>query len=235
MMGPEARQILAFDSAGAACSAAVWVGGHVAARRSEAMNRGQSERLVPMIGEVMDEARIEFASLDTVAVTSGPGGFTGVRIGLATAKGLALACNCPLLGVTNFEAVAAAVPEVERSGRSMVVLLDAKRSDLYLQNFAPGGAPLCLPQCVDPAKLNDLVPSGPLLVVGSGVDQALPGLKDRVDEDVLVSSSSGQADAAVVAAIAAGRQIPEAGSSAPAPLYLRPPDVTEPDRGRRKS
>ena len=167
--------------------------------------------------------------MDAIAVTSGPGGFTGVRIGLATAKGLALACGCPLLGVTTFEAVAAAVAKPERSGRSMVVLLDAKRSDLYLQVFAAEGTPLCTPRCADPAELSGLVPSGPLLLVGSGVDQALPGLQDRADEDLLISGSSGQTDAAAIAAIAAGRPVPASGAPAPAPLYLRPPDVTQPD------
>ena len=183
----------------------------------------------------MDEARLEFSALDAIAVTSGPGGFTGVRIGLAAAKGLALACGCPLLGVTNFEAVAAAVPEPERPGRSMIVLLDAKRSDLYMQTFDSGGAPLSSPGCAEPSELIDLIPSGPLVLVGSAVAQGLPDLQDRVDEDLLVSSAPGQADAAIVATIAAGRPVPGSGTPAPAPLYLRPPDVTLPGGRGRKS
>ena len=105
------ERLLALDTAGTACSAAVWCAGKVRARRFEVMARGQSERLVPMIEAVMSEAGIAYGALDAVAVTLGPGGFTGVRIGLATARALALAWARPIIGVSNFEALAAAVPE----------------------------------------------------------------------------------------------------------------------------
>ncbi|MCH6588836.1 MAG: tRNA (adenosine(37)-N6)-threonylcarbamoyltransferase complex dimerization subunit type 1 TsaB, partial [Proteobacteria bacterium] len=75
-----ARCLLAFDTAGTACSAAIWRDGAVRARRFEAMSRGQSERLVPMIQAVMAEAGVAYPALDAIAVTCGPGGFTGVRI-----------------------------------------------------------------------------------------------------------------------------------------------------------
>jgi len=229
-----AHCLLAFDTAGTACSAAVWRGGAVRARRFEIMSRGQSERLVPMIEAVMAEAGIAYPALDAIAVTRGPGGFTGVRIGLATARALALACARPVIGVSNFEAVAAAVPEDERRGRSLAVVIDAKRSDLYVQAFgaapgaAPGGAglaPVTEAQAIAPADLDAILPRGPLLLAGDAVEAAR-GALEVAGRDVLAAAAPGQADAGWVAALAAGQPLPEAGAPPPEPLYLRGPDVT---------
>ena len=97
--------LLAFDVAGNACSAAVWSGGEVIAHVSEEMERGQAERLAPMLQSVMDAAALAFSQLQIIAVTVGPGSFTGIRIGLAMAKSLALATGRPLYGVTTFTLV----------------------------------------------------------------------------------------------------------------------------------
>ncbi len=236
-----ARCLLAFDTAGTACSAAIWRDGAVRARRFEAMSRGQSERLVPMIQAVMAEAGVAYPALDAIAVTRGPGGFTGVRIGLATARALALACARPVIGVSNFEAVAAAVPEDARTGRSLVVVIDAKRSDLYVQAFgavpgaapeaAPGAAPaadsapVTLARAIAPADLSAFLPPGPLLLAGDAVEVALAAL-EAAGREVVAAAAPGQADAGRVAALAAARPLPEAGAPPPDPIYLRGPDVT---------
>lgn len=224
--------ILALDAAGSACSAALLCGGEIRSRRFEAMVRGQSERLVPMIDDVMAEAGLAYEELDAIAVTRGPGGFTGVRIGLATGRALALACACPLIGVSNFETVAAAVPEAERQDRTLVILLDAKRQDIYAQAFTAqacngGLSPLTEPRSITPAALDDFLPPGRLLLVGDGVEQAQAALSAS-GRDILVSAAPGTADAAVVARLAADRSWPVHESGSPAPLYLRPPDVTLP-------
>ncbi|WP_420345966.1 tRNA (adenosine(37)-N6)-threonylcarbamoyltransferase complex dimerization subunit type 1 TsaB [Pelagibius sp.] len=123
--------LLALEAAGAACSAAVWAGGRVAARRFAPMLRGQSEHLVPMIAEAMADWGGGFAALDAVAVTTGPGGFTGVRIGLAAARGLALARRLPVLGLSSFEVAAAAAPAEERAGRLVASFIDSKRGGRF--------------------------------------------------------------------------------------------------------
>jgi tRNA threonylcarbamoyladenosine biosynthesis protein TsaB len=251
-----ARCLLAFDTAGTACSAAVWRDGAVCARRFEAMSRGQSERLVPMIQGVMAEAGIAYPALDAIAVTCGPGGFTGVRIGLATARALALACARPVIGVSNFEAVAAAVPRNAQgdaqgdaqgnaqgrtgAGRGLAVVIDAKRRDLYVQAFdvAPGAdssaalAPATAARAIAPADLDGFLPPGPLLLAGDAVDAALAAL-EAAGRDVVAAVAPGQSDAAVVAALAAARPLPEAGAPPPGPIYLRGPDATlaPPPRG----
>ena len=228
-----ARCLLAFDTAGAACSAAIWRDGAIRARRFEAMSRGQSERLLPMIEAVMAEAGITYPALDAIAVTCGPGGFTGVRIGLATARALALACARPVIGISNFEAVAAAVPEDARAGRDLVAVIDAKRSDLYVQVFsaAPGAAsgaalaPVTEARAIAPADLDGFLPRGPLLLAGDAVAVARAAL-EASGRDAIVAAAPSQADAGQFAALAAARTLPDAGAPPPAPIYLRGPDVT---------
>jgi|TARA_R110002072_G_scaffold9326_10_gene45519 tRNA threonylcarbamoyladenosine biosynthesis protein TsaB len=216
---------LAFDVAGAACSVALWAQGRVVARRFEARTRGHADRLLPMIGEVLAETGLGYPDLDGLAVTQGPGGFTGVRIGLATARGLALASGKPLVGVDNFHVLAAAVPAARRQGRKLAILIDAKRADLYLQLFDAELRPLSKPQALAPDDLPSQLPTGPLLLAGDAVALAWPALAAR--DGLEVCAEVTLSDAAHLAAIAASRPLPDADAGYPAPLYLRPPDVTQ--------
>ena len=182
-----------------------------------------------MIQDVMSEAGFDFAALDAIAVTLGPGGFTGVRIGLATARGLALACGLPMLGLSSFLTVAGAVPDIERQDRRIAVMLDAKRSDLYLQVFGPDLVPLAEPSCVAPADLAARLPAGRLVLAGDAVAQGLAELGDARNGRFVISAAPEQADAAILAELAAGLPLPDSEAPWPRPLYLRPPDVTLPD------
>ncbi|MGH6949070.1 MAG: tRNA (adenosine(37)-N6)-threonylcarbamoyltransferase complex dimerization subunit type 1 TsaB, partial [Kiloniellales bacterium] len=165
-------RLLAFDAAGSACSAAVWAEGVIRARRFESMSRGQSQRLLPLIEEVLREAKLEFADLNALAVTLGPGGFTGVRIGLATARGLALALGLPIIGITSFEAAAAAVATEERANRNLLVVIDSKRRELFVQALAPDLVPLGTPTVAAPEALATLLPPDPVTLAGDGVEAA---------------------------------------------------------------
>jgi len=224
-----AHCLLALDAAGAACSAAVWRDGWIIARRFAAMRRGQSEHLVPMIEAVMASAAVAYEALDAVAVTVGPGGFTGVRIGLATARGLAVAWHTPLIGISNFAAVAAAVPVAEGAGRILAVVLDSKRHELYVQAFAPlsdGPAqPLGPGAAVAPADLDSWLPAGAVLLAGDALIPALTALQEA-GRDVGAATSPGWTDAAQVAMLAAAQPLPGPQATPPRPLYLRAPDVT---------
>lgn len=214
-------QILALDASTHACSAAVLTGGRVAARRYQEMARGQSEALIPMAAQVLAEAGLTVAAMDLLAVTVGPGAFTGLRIGLAAARALALASGRPLAGVSTTEAVAWAVPESERHGRGLLVALESKREELYVQAFAADLTPLCEPCALLPEEAAALV-AGPVLVAGDAAPRLLPLL-----EGALASSAPGCPDAAVVAALA-GLRWAEGRALPPEPLYLRPADVTLP-------
>src|ERR1700761_2687145 len=118
-------KVLAFDCSGASCAAAVLVGDRVAAQRFTAMERGQAEALLPMIDAVLREASLATTQLDLIVVTTGPGSFTGLRIGLAAGRGLSLASGIPALGVPSFDAIA--VPEAETP---LIIALDSKREEL---------------------------------------------------------------------------------------------------------
>ena len=224
----QTRPLLALDAAGQACSAALWQPGQgLLAHRFERRARGQSERLLPLVEAVMAEAGVAYAALGAIAVTLGPGGFTGVRIGLAAAEGLALAWNLPILGLDSFAVVAAAVPAAEREGRDLLVLIDAKRAEVYAQ-LRPAGAAPGEPALLAPAALAACLPPGPLLLAGDAVAQARPALV-AAGLALVASSAAGEADAAVLARLAAALPLP-ADRQPPRPLYLRAPDTTLPRR-----
>jgi tRNA threonylcarbamoyladenosine biosynthesis protein TsaB len=214
--------VLAFDSATSACSAALWSDGVVLARRFAAMARGQSEALVPMIAEVLAEAGTTMAAIDLLAVTVGPGAFTGIRIGLATARALALAAGKPLAGIGTPEAVAAAIPAAQRESRTLLVVLDSRREDLWIQPFGPDLTALEPASAATPAQIADRFAATKLVLAGD----AAALVRDLLPAAIL-AEGPGAPDAAIVAALAAHHWA--AGTHWPAePLYLRPPDVTLP-------
>jgi tRNA threonylcarbamoyladenosine biosynthesis protein TsaB len=210
--------LLAFDSAQAACSAAVMRDGAIVARRIVHMERGHAEALVPMIVAVLADAGIAFAALDRIAVTVGPGSYTGIRVGLAAAKGIGLARGVPLIGVTTLEAVARAARSEHAEG-PMVIVLETKRADLYVQSFDAALRPTSAPAAVAPDAVE--VPAG-AVIAGDGAARLKHRLAAR--RDVKFAAGDGIVDAAVVAAIAADRSP----TGQVSPLYLRPPDVTLP-------
>ena len=217
-------KILALDSALSACSVAVLANGVVRAVRRQAMARGQAEALLPMVRAALDEAGLGFADLDRLAVTIGPGSFTGLRIGLAAARGLALATGLPLTGITTLEALAAAVDPAARQGRGTVALIDSRRGDVFMQIFGADAVPLSEPAAADPAALDALLPAGPLLLAGDAAPAALDVLA-RAGRDVALAADSALPDPVAVARLAAERPLPEGPVTA---LYLRAPDVTLP-------
>lgn len=219
-------KVLGLDTATSGCSAALWEDGRVTARRAEPMARGQAEVLVPMAQGVLADAGIGFDALDRVAVTVGPGAFTGLRIALAAARGIAVATGLPVVGVTSFEAVAHGLPDAERAGRAVLVAVDSRRTEPYLQLFSAELEPLGESAMMEPADvadwLADLRPVGALLVCGDGAGALAGPLAGR--PDTAFAAGPGTPDAAVVAALGAARSV-----GLPAePFYLRPPDVTLP-------
>ena len=130
---PSEPLLLAFDTSAAHCAAALLRGDEITARVEE-MGRGQAERLMPLLEEVLSEAGLGWRDLDAVAVGIGPGNFTGIRIAVSAARGLALGLGKPAVGVSTLEAQAYGLP------RPCLAVADARRGMVYTQEF-PGGAP----------------------------------------------------------------------------------------------
>jgi tRNA threonylcarbamoyladenosine biosynthesis protein TsaB len=196
------------------------------------MARGQSEALVPMIQDVMAEAKHAFEDLDAVAVTVGPGAFTGLRIGLAAARGMALALDVPCLGVTTLETVAHGVDAAARSGRHLLTALDSKRADKYVQVFDSDLVPIGPAAAVALEAVGDFIPKGAVVVAGDVAARVASAL-EKDFTDVTIAPGSGIPDAAVVAEIVAARWHLGQEAPLPQPLYLRPPDAKLPKNGGR--
>ena len=211
-------RILAFDCATAHLSIAVVIDGAVAARHDEAAARGHGERLLPLIAATLEQARLAFAQLDRIAVTVGPGHFTGLRVGLAAARGFRAASGLPVIGITTLEALANGVPAEARAGRRVLASVDSKRAEPYFQLFDSQLRELGPPLAATPeAFAAGLAHGEPLVVAG---DQAVvPALRARGHQPTVAAIA--HPDAAVVAALAAGRA-----EGAPlSPFYLHPAAV----------
>lgn len=219
--------ILAIDTSMAACSAA-WVAadGGLLARRMEPMTRGHAEALFPMIRDVMAEAGHGFRDLASIAVTIGPGSFTGVRAGLAAARGIALAAGRPIIAATSLEVMAAgARRKLPPSG--FAVAVDARRDALYLQCFTAEGHALNPPALSSLADAPDAIPANIGVIAGSGA-QLVAGSLAETGRDIrsfLPDLLPDAADLALLALIRTPDDTP------PKPLYLRPPDA-KPQSGK---
>ncbi len=223
-------RLLIFDTSGGACSVAVWSDGGVAAERFEAMARGQAERLLPMIEETLAEAGMAYGRLDAVGVTRGPGAFTGIRIGLAAARGLALARGIPAIGISTFEALAIRAPA------GCVVAIDTKRNDLYCQLFGPGGAAAGDPGILAPDEAIALAGAEGVPMVADFPFSAA-GEAGRGEDRRPAGSLAGPPRAAAFASLVARRyeafgKDGRAGLAMPRPLYLRPPEARLPEARR---
>ena len=226
---PRMTVILAFDCAGAACSTVLWRDGETLARRTRAQRHGQAEVLLPMIGETLQEAGMGYGDLAAIATTTGPGSFTGLRVGLAAARGLRLATGIKTVGVSTLEAAAHAVTEDERRGRAVLAAIDSRRDEIFVQAFDGDLKPLGAPAVLTPGAAAAAAPRGALVLTGDAAQPLLAALGGR---NAKLARGAGAIDAAVVAALAAAR-LGDKDLPPLRPLYLRPPDIT-PQPARRK-
>jgi tRNA threonylcarbamoyladenosine biosynthesis protein TsaB len=178
--------ILAIDTALDACAAGVLdtEAGKLIAQESQAMKRGHAEALMPLIARVIEATGIGFAALDRIAVTTGPGSFTGLRVGLSAARGIALAANKPVVGLPTLTAYAA--PIVSQNGEHPVIsAIDARHDHVYLQAVSGNGSSLIRPcvasieEALDASKFGSphLVGNAAKILSDRWPAQALPPFK----------------------------------------------------------
>lgn len=225
-------KILAFDTAMNACSVALIEGATVHGHIAEKRRRGHAEALLPMIESVLQESVVSYAMLDMIAVSVGPGTFTGLRIGLAAARGMALAAGKPLLGITTLEALAVSVPTEVAAGRPVAVAADARRGEIYFQLFdrladAPLIAPRMAPAAIPPAEALALLGNAPAVLLGSGAP-LLAALAGFDGDRLQILDLDPDPDALHIARLAHARGLPPPGAPLPAPVYLRAPDAKLP-------
>lgn len=221
-------RVLAIDTALEACSAAVLDTelGKVASE-SLPMVRGHAEALIPLIGRVMRQADMPFSALDRIAVTTGPGSFTGLRVGIAAARGIALASTKPAIGLTTLAAYAA--PHIAHDDKTAVaVAIDARHQHVYLQVFGPGGRTLLAPRIASVADAVRAAANGPVRIVGTGAAMLAAAWPSREAAPALVD------DRRAPDIVWVGRLAVAADESAgdPKPVYLRAPDAQPQDASR---
>ena len=139
--------ILAIDTALDACAAGVLDtdAGRLIAQESQAMKRGHAEALMPLIARVIKASGIAFTGLDRIAVTTGPGSFTGLRVGLSAARGIALAAGKPVVGVTTLTGYAAPVVS-QNAEQPVIAAIDARHDHVYFQVVSGNGSSLIRPK-----------------------------------------------------------------------------------------
>jgi len=217
--------ILAIDTALDYCAAAILDTSSAVMRAQEAlpMKRGHAEALMPLIARVMRQSGIGFPDLDRIAVTTGPGSFTGLRVGLSAARGLALAAHKPVVGVTTLSAYAAPVVSEDRAN-PVISAIDARHDHVYYQAVSGSGEELAAPQIAAIDDVLALASLGAPHLVGNAASilaERWPGDKAA---PVAVDTQAGP-DIAWVAWLGAAAEP----ARAPArPFYLRAPDVKPP-------
>jgi tRNA threonylcarbamoyladenosine biosynthesis protein TsaB len=218
--------ILAFDTCFDGCSVCVAErAGDTVVELSAMMERfetGHAERLIPMIGEAMAKAGFDFDHLDRIGVTTGPGTFTGTRIGVAAARALAMACGAKTVGVSSL-AVMAEVAKRDITVEQQAVVVDARRGEVYAQLFGPGGGldARSPPHLLSIEEATRLGGNAPIVFVGSGA-AAVAAASSEQGRDAVAHLPDLLPDAAALAHIAVAMRVTD---DPLIPFYLRPPDA----------
>ena len=206
--------VLALDTAGVDCAAAVYDSGSdtMLGEASDMIGKGHAEHLMGIVDRVLTQAGKKLAMVERIAVTIGPGSFTGIRVGVAAARGFALALNIPTVGITTLETMAAA-QRVKTPGRAVLAAMDAKRGEIYLQSFSAEGEPLDDPRAVTIEEAQAFASTFDGEITGS----AAPLLRPELTGDY--------ANSFPISFVARLGAAADPSSGKPKPLYLRGPDA----------
>ena len=218
--------VLAIDTALEACAAAVLdtERGAIIAHESLDMVRGHAEALMPLIARVLDRAALRFATLDRIAVTTGPGSFTGLRVGISAARGIALAAGKPAVGLSTLAAYAAPLIAADDT-LPVVSVVDARHEHVYLQVFGPGGRTVVAPRLASLREALRVAANGAPRLVGTGAQMLAPIWPAAERPPTLVETRRAP-NIDWVAWLGAAAVEP---GSPPKPLYLRAPDAQPQD------
>lgn len=215
-------RVLAIDTALGACAAAVLdtAYGGILASESQPMVRGHAEALIPLVARVMQQSKMAFHDLDRIAVTTGPGSFTGLRVGLSAARGFGVATGLPVVGLSTLAVYAA--PHLAADSRVPVVAaIDARHRHVYLQVFGPGGRTVIAPRLAPLEEAIRAASEAPSRLVGSAARAVADGLHKLAPVPPTVDPR----DAPDIAWVAQIGAVTSEEKSPPRPFYLRAPDA----------
>jgi tRNA threonylcarbamoyl adenosine modification protein YeaZ len=217
--------ILAIDTALSATSACLIAAGDLKPLAMETlpMQSGQAEALLPLIDRIVSRAEGGFKAITRVAVTVGPGSFTGIRIGVAAARAIGLACKIPVVGVSTLAALAAS--GIAAGIRAPIVAaIDARHGNVYVQSFGADGATLLGPALMTAGEAARALGGGPVRLLGSGGPMiAIEAWSIGISAEADVQASI--PDITFVARLGA---LADPARALPRPLYLKAPDATPP-------
>ena len=214
-------RVLAIDTALEACSAAVLdTSGGITASETVVMTRGHAEALMPLVARVMIRAGIEFGDLDRIAVTTGPGSFTGLRVGISAARGIALAAGKSAIGLSTLAGFAAPLIADDDSTQ-VVAAIDARHDHIYLQVFGVNGRTLVGPRTATVRDAARAAMTAPARIIGSAAKKLAAAWPKGAEPPLLVEQR-GAPDIDWIARL--GAAAAEA-HGPPKPLYLRAPDA----------
>jgi tRNA threonylcarbamoyladenosine biosynthesis protein TsaB len=214
-------RVLAIDTALEACSAAVLdtEQATILASETQIMTRGHAEALMPLVASVMSQAALRFGEIDRIAVTVGPGSFTGLRVGIAAARGFGLAAGKPVVGITTLAALAAPYIAADDS-LPIAAAIDARHQHVYLQLFGSGGRTLISPRIIALREAAHAAMAASARLVGSGARMIANQWTQAEPPPVVDERCAADIDWVARLGAAADEE-----QSAPKPLYLRPPDA----------
>jgi len=214
--------ILAIDTALDACAAAVLDtrATKLIATESQSMKRGHAEALMPLIARVMKESGLPFAALDRVAVTTGPGSFTGLRVGLSAARGIGLAASKPVVGLTTLSAYAAPIVS-ENDEYPIIAAIDARHDQVYFQVVSGNGHSLIRPKVAPISEALAASRFGAPYLVGN----AAGILADRWPSDAPPPFKVEELPAPDITWVAWLGAAVDPSTAPPKPYYLRAPDA----------
>ncbi len=220
--------ILAFETSTSVCSAAIWGEGEVMASEQESIGYGHASSLFNFVKNVSQKARVPLEYINHVAVTRGPGSFTGVRVGLAAARGFSLAGNLPVLGITTLDLLAHTAKKQMSEDHTKIVVMDTKRGDFYTAFYDAGQT---LPSHTKISKAEDLQAHvepykksyTPIYIIGDGAAKLQADYKWPMNVEFMPLLPN----AADLAAAAAHFNETNSYPFSSDPFYLRPPKVYE--------
>ena len=222
-------RVLAIDTALEACSVAVLDTAHAEARVQESlpMQRGHAEALMPLIERMLNRAELDVSALDRIAVTTGPGSFTGLRVGIAAARGIALASGKPAIGLSTLAAFAAPFIAADDT-LPVVVAIDARHDHVYLQVFGPGGRTVVAPRVAPLREALRVSTAGAPRIIGTAANKLAAAWPSRERPPSAVEQRGAPRIDWVARLGAAATDT----STPPKPLYLRAPDAHPQDAVR---